>query len=93
VFQGRVFFDLAVGGQQDHGMFFVGPIEADKRGKRFVRAESDLRVGVVHKRPLVSMNQPRGLGTGEVLIGETLHIDILSIRFSPKRRPESESLA
>ena len=90
VFHRGVFFGLAAGGLKDHRMFFVGPIKADQRSKRFVR---DLRVGVVHKRPLVGVQQPRGLGTGEILIGETLHIGIWSIRFSSKRRPERESLA
>jgi hypothetical protein len=88
-----MFFSLAGGGLEDHGMLFIGPIDADKGGKRFVGIGLDLRFGGVHKRPLVGVKQPRRLGTGEVLIGETLHIDIWSIRFSPKRRPQSESLA
>ena len=35
----------------------------------------------------------RWLGLGEVLVGETSHVDILSIRFEPKRRTGSESLS
>ena len=70
-------------------MFSVGPVKIDQGGKRFVRAG----VGGVHRRPLVGVKQPRRLGTGEVLIEETLHIGIWSIRFNPKRRPQSESLA
>ena len=38
------------------------------------------------------MQRARWLGLGEVLIDETLDIDIWSIRFEPKRRTGSESL-
>jgi hypothetical protein len=39
------------------------------------------------------VRRARWLGLGEVLIDETLNIDILSIRFEPKRRAGSENLS
>ena len=69
-----------------------GP-RSGRRRRNFIHVRHGCaHIHVRHACQLVA-KPARWLGLGEVLIGETSDVDILSIRFEPKRRAGSESLS
>ena len=90
---------------QGHGVLFIAPVDCDEGGEGRFRTWSrsghrgrtfiGVIVGCVHTHTTCQLvaKPARWLGFGEVLVGETSTVDILSIRFEPKRRAGSESLS